>query len=92
MNSTQAEVLRILKQFTGDFRLPNDLRKRDIEKDHRSLSFRKIHDTETAHRCCYHTTEDLQSGPIYCGQLAVYKTDGVDELAFCEYHKPWKTL
>lgn len=53
-----------------------------------TLRFRKTDDHEI-YQCCRKVSHDLQSGPIYCGDIAEYfatTTDGYTCL--CQRHKP----
>ncbi len=64
------------------------------EIDINTLEFKRTGEYEVF-RCCRQTGYDLQSGPIYCGNVAEYiarvpETHGV--VALCERHRPHKRL
>jgi hypothetical protein len=58
-----------------------------------SLLFRKTTDYEI-YRCCQQSAYDIQSGPIYCGDIAEYIAPIEDKgkVALCERHRPPKNL
>lgn len=56
------------------------------------LRFRRTNDTEVF-RCCRQTQNDLQSGPIFCGDIAEFIARTADGIAaLCERHAPPKHL
>jgi len=56
--------------------------------DIRTLRFRKTKDHEIL-LCCRPTSNDIQSGPIYCGDVSEFVAEN-DEgyVALCMRHKP----
>lgn len=69
--------------LTGDY-IPGGSRVKFSE-------LRNLRDTdEPDHRCCQQTGNDIQSGPIYCGQPAVKVADCIDGsiVCVCKKHAP----
>lgn len=60
--------------------------------DIRKLRFRRTEEHEV-YRCCRQVADDIQSGPIYCGQVAEWVATtrgGMAIVATCERHAPPK--
>ncbi len=56
--------------------------------DLNTLHFRRTGSTEIL-RCCRQTSHDIQSGPIYCGDIAEYVAPTAGgAVALCERHAP----
>ncbi len=57
--------------------------------DINTLRFRRTDSTEILHCCRQTSDDDIQSGPIYCGDIAEYvaPTEG-GAVALCERHSP----
>lgn len=65
--------------------IPGGPRICDVSK----LRFRRTREDEV-YQCCLKTSDDPQSGPIFCGEIAEYlaQVGNVGIVCLCERHRP----
>ncbi len=82
----QDGILKVVKVMSSDF-VP-DGTVMSFDKIHKEgIAFRKLSRDEVW-RCCRMTSEDIQSGPIYCGKMAQLLGALPDStfIALCDAH------